>query len=193
MTPKGHSCLVPLAVAFAVVSCSSDVTLHGAVIRDPLPAAPLVVTMSSGRPYELKSDTGKLVLLYFGYTRCPDLCPMMLSDWARAKGALGPAADGMRFVFVSVDSEGDTPQGTELYARQFDPSFIGLAPGAAELQVIMQVWGIVAFREEWSSPGKYGMAHPANSFLVDRKGRVLAMYAPETKWQDLVDDLRNLR
>lgn len=192
MTPKGHSFLVPLAVTLAVASCAHDAVLHGAVIRDPLPAAPLVVMTSSGRPYDLRSDTGKLVLLYFGYTHCPDLCPMMLNDWARAKGSLGPVAADMRFVFVSVDPERDTPPATELFARQFDPSFVGLAPGAAELQAIMQAWGIVAFREEWSSPGKYGMAHPANSFLVDRRGRLLAMYAPETKWQDLADDLRRL-
>src|SRR5450759_258239 len=100
------------------------------------PAVVALAATSSGRPYELAADTGKLVLLYFGYTHCPDYCPMMLTDWARVKRDLGAKADGIRFVFVSVDPDRDTPQLTERFVRDFDPSFIGLAPTVTELETI---------------------------------------------------------
>lgn len=162
----------------------------------PRPAAPLVVTMSTGRPYELVADTGKLVLLYFGYTHCPDYCPMMLTDWARVKRDLGAKADGMRFVFVSVDPDRDTPQLTERFAHEFDPSFIGLAPTMTELETIKRAWEITFYKEESASPGRspgqYSVAHPSNAYLLDRAGRVRVLYPPETKWQDLAADLRRM-
>ena len=180
-----------LAAAVALSSCR-DAPMHGAVIDKPRPAAPLVVITSTGRAYDLAADTGKLVLLYFGYTQCPDYCPMMLTDWKRAKRELGAQADGIRFVFVSVDPERDTPAPTERYARGFDSTFIGLAPAETELEVIKKAWGIVAYKEASSRPGRYSVAHPSHAFLVDRAGRLRVMYPPETRWQDLAADLRRM-
>lgn len=191
--------ILPAAAAAAVAVLASscrDAPLHGAEFHEPRPAAPLVVMTSAGQPYELAADTGKLVLLYFGYTHCPDYCPMMLTDWKRVKRDLGAKADGIRFVFVSVDPERDTPELTEKYARDFDPSFIGLAPTATELEAIKTEWEIAAFKEESRSPGRspaaYGVAHPANAYLLDRSGRVRVLYPPETKWQDLAADLMRM-
>jgi protein SCO1/2 len=188
--------ILPAAAALLASSCR-DAPLHGAEFHEPRPAAPLVVMTSAGRPYELAADTGKLVLLYFGYTHCPDYCPMMLTDWKRVKRDLGAQADGIRFVFVSVDPERDTPQRTETYAREFDVSFIGLAPTAIELEGIKRAWEIIVFKEESRSPGRsagsYGVAHPAHAWLLDRAGRVRVLYPPETKWQDLAADLRKMQ
>jgi protein SCO1/2 len=120
----------------------------------------------------------------------------MLTDWKRVKRDLGTKADGMRFVFVSVDPERDTPQLTESYVRGFDSSFVGLAPAAKELEAIKRAWEITAYREESRSPGRspgtYGVAHPAHAFLLDRAGRIRVMYPPETRWQDLAADLRRM-
>jgi protein SCO1/2 len=186
-----------MASALALAACACrDAPLHGVVNDDPRPAAPLVVATSGGRPYELVADTGKLVLLYFGYTHCPDYCPMVLTDWARVKRDLGTKADQIRFVFVSVDPERDTPAVTESYVRKFDASFIGLAPGAPELEDIKRAWGISAYKELSKSPGRsadrYYVAHPAQTFLLDRSGRIHVMYPPETRWQDLAADLRRM-
>ena len=188
-------CLLPAALSLAALSCR-EVPLHGVVSDDPRPAAPLVIPTASGRAYELAADTGKIVLLYFGYTHCPDYCPMVLTDWSRVKRDLGAKADGIRFVFVSVDPERDTPELTESYVRKFDASFVGLAPSVAELETIKQAWGIAAYKELSKSPGRspdqYFVVHPAQAFLLDRAGRIHVMYPPETRWHDLAADLRKM-
>ncbi len=192
---RGLVRILPAAVIIAATSCRATPP-HGVVIDAPRPAAPLVVTTSSGLPYELAADTGKLVLLYFGYTHCPDYCPMMLTDWARVRRDLDAKADGIRFVFVSVDPDRDTPQLAEQFVHGFDPSFIGLAPTVSELETIKRAWEITAYKEESASPGRsperYSVAHPANAFLLDRAGRVRVLYPPETRWQDLAADLRRM-
>jgi protein SCO1/2 len=186
---------LPTAFAMLVTACR-DAPMHGAEFHEPQPAAPLVVMTSTGRPYELAADTGKLVLLYFGYTHCPDYCPMMLTDWKRAKRELGERANGVRFVFVSVDPERDTPQVAEKFAREFDSTFVGLAPTASELATIERAWEIIVFKEVSQVPGRspsaYGVAHPAHAYLLDRAGRLRVLYPPETKWQDLAADLRRM-
>ena len=186
---------VAAVAAVAAASCR-DAPLHGVAVADPYPAPSLAVTMASGSRYVLAADTGKLVLLYFGYTSCPDYCPMMLRDWKRAKESLGALADGVRFVFVSVDPERDTPAGTDAYARRYDPAFIGLAPPPAQLDSIKTAWNVTAYKEA-VSPGaaanRYSVAHPAHAFLVNRAGRVQVMYPPETLWQDLAADLKRMR
>ena len=189
--------MVPaLGVAVAAAASCRDVRLHGVVIEDPRPAAPLVVSMASGKPYILSADTGKLVLLYFGYTHCPDYCPMMLTDWKRVKHDLGALADGIRFVFVSVDPDRDTPEITEAFVHGFDSAFVGLSPRQPELDAIKKAWDVVSYKEVSKSPGRpadmYGVAHPAHAFLVNRAGRLQAMYPPETRWQDVAADLRKL-
>ena len=189
--------MVPaIGLAATVVSSCREVPLHGVVIDDPHPAAPLAVNMASGHPYVLRTDTGKLVLLYFGYAHCPDYCPMMLTDWKRVKRDLGALADGIRFVFVSVDPDRDTPESTDAYVRGFDSAFVGLAPRQKELDDIKRAWDVVSYKEVSKSPGRpadmYGVAHPAHAYLINRAGRLQAMYPPETRWQDVAADMRKL-
>lgn len=185
-----------LGVAGTVAASCRDAPLHGVVIDDPHPAAPLVVNTAAGRPYVLAADTGKIVLLYFGYTHCPDYCPMMLTDWKRVKHDLGAQADGIRFVFVSVDPERDTPEVTEAFVRGFDSTFVGLAPSQKELDVIKKAWDVVSYKEVSKSPSRpanmYGVAHPAHAYLINRAGRLQALYPPETLWQDVAADLRKM-
>jgi protein SCO1/2 len=191
------SCLTAAMTVLVLGSAGCrDVRLHGVVLHDPMPAAALRVDRPGEPPYVLAADTGKLVLLYYGYTECPDYCPMMLTDWKRVRRDLGERAAAVRFVFVSVDPERDTPALTAAYAKDFDPAFVGLAPAPAVLAEIQRAWGFVAYKELSNSPSRsasrYGMAHPAHAYLVDRRGRLIALYPPETRWQDLAADLRSL-
>jgi protein SCO1/2 len=181
-----------LAALAAVAACRAAPPLHGTSVGDPLPAAPLRAAGADGRSYDLASEKGHLVLLYFGYTHCPDICPATLADWARARRALGPKAEAVRFIFVSVDPERDTPAIALAYARQFDSTFVGIAPTAVELEAVKKAWGIAAFKEPTGTEGGYGVAHPAQAFLLDREGRVTLMYPPGTKAEDLASDIRRV-
>lgn len=183
-----------LATGLILMGCRGEVPLHGMVV-DPPSEAP-VVRVTGEAPFDLdKERRAHSVVLYFGYTHCPDVCPATLADWARAKKELGSAAVGVRFVFVSVDPERDTPQIARSYAQQFDPSFVGIAPTAAQVDSLKENWGFAVMRD--STPemkkGEYGVTHPAGSFVIDRAGRIREILPPNTPAADIASDLRRIK
>lgn len=178
--------------AVLVAACGKEAALHGMSIPDAQAAPALALRDSHGRLFDLSAERGKAVLVYFGYTHCPDVCPTTLADFARARRILGAKPDRMRFVFVTVDPERDTPALTESYAWQFDSTFTGLAPTAAQLDTIKTAWGFAVTKEEMPGMAGYGVSHPAGVFFVDRKGNVRFIFAPGTKAEDLAADLRRL-
>lgn len=180
-----------MVVAAAVlVGCSEP--QRGVRIQDPEPAAPLAFTMSDGTRFDLAAERGKVVLIYFGYTHCPDVCPTTMADWARARRALGDRAERLRFVFVSMDPDRDTPELAQQYARQFDPSFLGWTGTTEEIEALKRAWGIAAYPEGDTRERDYTVAHPAHTFVVDRQGRLRVLYEPGVSGEALAEDLRRL-
>lgn len=179
-------------LGLGAAACADTTPLHGLAIDDPTAAPPLSLADANGKTFDLSAERGRAVLVYFGYTHCPDICPATLSDWARAKRALGDKADRIRFVFVSVDPERDTPQVSYNYAHQFDALFIGLTATDASLEKIKRDWNIAAFREETGGPKGYGVAHPGQTFVVDASGKLRMIFPPTTKPEDIASDLRRL-
>jgi protein SCO1/2 len=184
-----RSVLCALAV-LVLSSCGEP--LRGIVFDDPEPAATLRLTGAGGETFDLAAARDTVVLLYFGYTHCPDVCPTTLADWARAKRALGDEAGRVKFVFVSVDPDRDTPEVARAYARQFDSTFVGLTGTDAELEAIKTAWRIAAYPEGDPRTRDYTVAHPAHTFLVDRRGRLLVLYEPGVRGEELAEDLRKL-
>lgn len=185
-----------LAYVASAIGCGGDVPFHGTVVDPPQEAPVIRVVDADGTMFDLDKERGsRAVLLYFGYTHCPDVCPATLADWARVKKALGGGAESVRFVFVSVDPDRDTPQLVRAYARQFDAAFIGLSPTAAQVDSLKASWGFAVMRD--STPemknGEYGVTHPAGSFLIDRTGRIREILPPETQADDIAADLRRVR
>jgi protein SCO1/2 len=182
-------------MGLALDACGSRAPFHATVISDPVPASPITVRDSRGSLFDLGREKGKVVLVYFGYTHCPDVCPTTLADFARARKLLSPAQRSvLRFAFVSVDPGRDTPAAVEQYAWQFDSSFVGLAPTEAQVDSIKMAWGFAAGREPGDDPtGKaYGVMHPAGVFLIDKEGLVRLVFSPGTKVEDIVEDLRRV-
>ncbi|MFM8302652.1 MAG: SCO family protein, partial [Gemmatimonadota bacterium] len=160
------------------------------------PAPALVLAGAADLPgtrIRLDSLRGEVVVLYFGYTHCPDVCPTTLADWARAKRALGADTTGIRWIFVSVDPTRDSPAEAHGYARQFDPAFMGTAPTDAELALLLKDWAIAAYPEGDPRTLDYTVAHPAHTFVVDADGRFRLMIPPGVRADDIADDLRRLR
>ncbi len=182
------ACALPLVLA--TVACGEP--MRGIEYRNAEPAAALVFSTSDGTRFDLASQKGKIVLVYFGYTHCPDVCPTTMSGWARAKRALGDEAADVRWVFVSMDPDRDSPELAQQYAKQFDPSFIGLTGTAEEIEALERAWGISAYPEGDTREGNYTVAHPAQSFLVDRDGKLRYLYEPGVSGEDLAEDLRKL-
>ncbi len=109
------------ALALLLAACK-PVTYHGTAYDPPEPAPPLALSRADGSPFSLAAQRGSVVLLYFGYTHCPDLCPTTLADWHRARAALGRDAERTRWVFVSVDPARDDPVTLQRYVSGFDPA-----------------------------------------------------------------------
>lgn len=181
-----------LAVACALAACRDSAPLHGTAVSGGQMAPALRLHDSRGNAFDLAAERERTVLLYFGYTHCPDVCPTTLADFAKARRLLGAKRDRLRFVFVSVDPERDTPASTESYAWQFDSTFVGLAPTAAQLDTIKASWGFAVAKEEMPGMTGYGVTHPAGVFLVDRGGRVRFVFAPGTTGEELAADLKRL-
>lgn len=179
-----------LLVAFALLACQEP--LRGIVFEDPEPAAPLALMAADGQRFDLAAARGTVVLVYFGYTHCPDVCPTTMADWASAKRALGDDARRVRWVFVSVDPGRDTPAFAQAYARQFDADFIGLTGTDEELEALKTAWRIAAYPEGDPRTPDYTVAHPAYTFVVDRQGRLRVLYEPGIRGDELAQDLRKL-
>jgi len=146
----------------------------------PRPAPAMRLTQDDGAVFDLAEQRGKVVVLFFGYTHCPDVCPTTMADFQSAKRTLGARADRVRWVFVSVDWGRDRPADAMRYARAFDPSFVGLAGDSAALAPILRGFGAAAFREPADSLGNYAVMHTASVFVVDPAGRL----REPVRWSD---------
>jgi protein SCO1/2 len=184
-----------LAMAAAVAACAKEAPLHGLVIEPPQEMPAVRITDARGARVDLDAERGaRTVVLFFGYTHCPDVCPTTLADWAKANRALGRAAKGVRWVFVSVDPGRDTPEVAQRYATQFDSAFVGLSPTPAQLDSLQESWGFTVTREiDPSSPGAYAVSHPAGTFVIDRAGKIREILPPNTSGDAIASDLRRIR
>jgi len=184
-----------LSIVLGALGCRER-PWHGITMDPMAPAPPLTVAGSAEDPVTqvaLGAFRGDVVLLYFGYTHCPDVCPTTLADWARAKRALGADTAGVRWVFISVDPTRDTPATARAYATQFDPAFVGTAVSDGELAPLLKDWGIAAYPEGDPRTPDYTVAHPAHTFVVDADGRFHLMIPPGVRGDQIAEDLRRLR
>ncbi|GAB4518869.1 MAG: SCO family protein [Anaerolineae bacterium] len=161
------------------------------VLNPPRELTDFTLTSDSGEPLSLSDLEGQYVLTYFGYTRCPDACPMTLLDFKRVKSALGAEAEGVTFLFVSVDGERDTPELIDRYLERYDPAFIGMSGTDDVLLGIRDEYGL--FYERRETENGYLVDHTASSFLIDPQGRLVRVYSftadPAVIAQDLAEQL----
>lgn len=167
---------------------------RGAAVTPPHPAPDFSLVDQSGRPFQFGSLRGKVIALYFGYTFCPDVCPSTLLVWRQARQMLGPQADRVAFVFVSVDPERDSPQRVRDYLTNFDASFIGLTGKPPQVAEVLRQFGVYAEKVEvaGTSAAGYLMSHSASTYLVDAQGMMRDVVFYGATADDLVHDLRQL-
>jgi len=149
---------------------------RGSRIEPPLPAPDITLSDQNGRPFRLSEQRGKLVLLFFGYTHCPDVCPTTLGEFARLHRKLGPHADQVRFVFITLDPQRDTPAEVAAFVQKFQAGIIGLSGSEAELQPVWDAYGVVRAVQPVDGPVEYLLDHSAQTYLIDRQGRLQATF-----------------
>jgi protein SCO1/2 len=152
------------------------------------------LTDHNGTPRTLADFRGKAVVMFFGYTQCPDVCPTTLSELAEAMRRLGADAARVQVLFVTIDPARDTPELLKNYVPAFNPSFLGLYGDAAALERTAKDFKVIYQKQPGRTPGTYTMDHSAGAFLFDPLGRprVYVSYGagPEVFAHDLAELLR---
>jgi len=131
---------------------------------------------AGGANRTLADFKGKVVVLFFGYAQCPDVCPTTMTEMAQVKKELGADADKLQVVFVTVDPERDTPEVMKAYMGAFDPAFVALIPTPEQLAALAKDFKVYYKKVEGKTPTSYSMDHSAASYVYDPQGR-LRLYA----------------
>ena len=126
----------------------------------------------NGRQRTLKEFAGKIVVVFFGFTQCPDVCPASMAELAQVKQLLGPDGDKLQAIFITVDPERDTPELLKAYMGNFDPSFLALRPTMEQLPQVGRDFKVYYKKVDGKTPGSYSMDHSAGSYIFDAKGRI---------------------
>ncbi len=143
----------------------------------------------NGAQRTLADFKGKVVVVFFGFTQCPDVCPTALADLAEVKRLLGPQGDKLQGLFVSVDPERDTPEVLKAYMTNFDPGFLALRPTAEQLPEVAKAFKIFYKKVEGPTPTSYTMEHSAGSYVFDPQGRVRLYTRQAVGAQGLGEDI----
>jgi protein SCO1 len=169
-------------------------TTDGIIFRDP-PETVLDFTLTDqqGAARSLSDFNGKLTLLSFGYTHCPDICPLTLAHFKRVKELLGEESTNVQFVFISVDGARDTPERLNEYLAMFDEGFIGLTGEEPMLhEIIGRYGGTFLLENAGGFRENYPVQHTAGSFLMDKNGKWIRQYVYETEPAAIAADIQDI-
>ncbi|MFT4192694.1 MAG: SCO family protein [Comamonas sp.] len=150
------------------------------------------LTDAEGRRRSLSDFRGELVVVFFGFTQCPDVCPTTLAELAEVKQLLGADGGKLRGVFISVDPERDTPEILRAYVGNFDPSFVALRPTPEELAEVAKAYKVYYKKVPGATPDGYTMDHTAGSYVYDTHGKLRLFTRYGSGSQALADDLKIL-
>ena len=162
----------------------------GTVLSNPQPAPGFTLTADSGERVSLDSYRGQVVLMYFGYTFCPDICPASLGELADATEMLGDRAGEVQVVMVSVDPARDTPQALAEYMDYFDPTFVGLTGSESEVEAVADAYGVFYQAEEGTPATGYLVDHLASVFVIDKTGDWVEILSYGTSGEQIAADVR---
>lgn len=182
-----------MLAALLLASCSNPPPFKAKPVPDSLLAPAFTLTDQLGQPRSLNDYRGKVVSLFFGFTRCPDICPTHLARQAEVMRQLGPLADKVAVLFISLDPERDSPEALKLYMEAFDPRFIAFTGTLEETSKVAKQYKI--FWQKTPLPDSaltYTIDHKTNSFVIDQGGRLRLTVPHEMSAADVTHDLKLL-
>lgn len=184
--------LLGVAVALVVVPAlvGEPHEFVGTVLGKPEPAPSFTLTADTGERIGLDAYEGKVVLLYFGYTFCPDVCPASLAELADAMDDLGSDGSEVQVVMISVDPARDTPEVLRDYLDHFNPAFVGLTGTEAEVAAVAGQYNVYYEAHEGTVASGYLVDHWAGVMVIDREGRLVEMLSFGTKGEAIAADVR---
>lgn len=150
------------------------------------------LTDHTGKPRTLADFKGKVVVLFFGYTQCPDVCPTTMAEMANAMQQLGPQADQVQVLFVTLDPERDKPALLAQYVPAFDQRFLGLYGDAAATARVAKEFKVFYAKVAGSTPDSYTIDHTAGTYIFDRSGKLRLFVRHGQPASTIVHDIRQL-
>jgi len=190
---------IPLYVATAILASALLITavfiftrpytFHGSVITPPLTVTDFSLQTANNETFRLNDQKGKIVLLFFGYTSCPDVCPTTLAEFKQAREILGDAAENIRFVMITADPDRDTPNKVAAYVARFNPDFVGLSGSLADPQPIWKELGVFVEKQDSGSAAGYLVSHTASVYVLDQGGNLIMTFPYGTSASDMADDI----
>jgi protein SCO1 len=199
MTVKRHlawlACTAGVLVAAAAIAFTTFDGLINAIDARKSTAVlglggPFTLTDQEGRIVTDADFRGKWLLLYFGYTRCPDACPTALNSIAEALDQLGSTRDKIQPVFVTLDPERDTPDVLKDYTSAFRAGILGLTGSPAQIAAVAKEYRITYQKHMEPQGGDYTVDHTSIIFLIDPKGRPASLFSHETPPERLARDIK---
>jgi protein SCO1 len=163
----------------------SDITGH-------MPDLSFQLSNDEGKTVTAADYRGKVTLLYFGYTHCPDVCPLTLAHLHAVLQKLGKPADNVRILFVSVDPTRDTPAVMHDYVRAFDPHAIGLTGSPTDIEALTKRYRAAFTREPGAADGSYEVSHSSGIYIFDENGKARLLATPADPQDKIVHDLQLL-
>jgi protein SCO1/2 len=155
-------------------------------------AKDFALTDHNGKPRTLQDFKGKIVMMFFGYTHCPDVCPTSMVEMATIKKLLGKDAERLQCLFVTVDPERDRPEMLKAYMENFDPTFLALYTTPEKTAAIAKDYKVYYKKVDGPTPTSYTIDHTAGSYVYDTQGKLRLFTRYDTKPELIVADIRNL-
>jgi protein SCO1 len=189
----GIGVLVGLALTLGVWKVlARSYTYQGSLINPPVPAADFTLTDQQGQQFRLSDQKGKVVLIFFGFTNCTDVCPLTMAQFKQVKESLGDLAKDVRFVFITVDPQRDDVEVVRTYIEKFDPSFFGLTGDQANLAGVWKDYGVYVNKDATDSQDNYIDEHTARIYAIDAKGNWRLTYLYGTETDAIAQDIAHL-
>jgi protein SCO1 len=180
-------------VAVLSAGCTpSAPAFNGVDITGASYARDFALTDAAGKRRTLAEFRGKLVVVFFGFAQCPDVCPTTLADLAQVKKRLGSDGERIQVVFITVDPERDSPQVLASYVPAFDPSFIGLTGTSEEIAAAAREFKVFYQKVAGKTETSYTIDHTAGAYVFDREGRVRLFIRHATGAEAITADLQRL-
>jgi len=185
--------LLLAALAASVAGCRTEpLSFKATDITDSGFGGDFELPDHTGKTRRLSDFRGKVVIVFFGFTHCPDVCPTTLSTLAEIMKRLGPDADAVRVLMITVDPARDSRELMSRYVPAFDPRFIGLIPSEEQLKQVADRFKVIYIRNQPDAAGFYSVDHTAATFVFDRENRVRLYVPHEMEIDDRIGDLRKL-
>lgn len=179
-------------LGFALLRPGGDAPWHGTAITPPIPLRDFALESTAGS-FCLSAQQGSIVVLYFGYTHCPDACPTTLAKLAEVRRRLPTdVASDIRVVLVTVDPERDTAERLERYVEQFDQTFTGVTGERTAIEAIAAEYGIHQAHAHGAAGDEGMIDHTTHTIVLDRTGALALLWSVDVSAEQMTDDLRRL-